>query len=256
MKLVVTVTKPAPRSHRRRASRSCRPRVRALVDVFPFLTDAAAREQRGGVISFEEARILAGEIEGIEHPAVQGIEGLLLEAVEARDGVTAVRPAFPVIEGTEQGPAVVETAFRQVQAHVLLEVRAGARDKRGKGPAEFAGGLEVPEVRDRCFGRWIDRAWEQGHIGGHGGVDPGGAGYAGVERAHVGPEGVRTDERFDVVIPVTGGERAYDAEFVGQSGEPREGAAEGDSGQGGFDFAGGAADVRWRVHLRIEGLEL
>ena len=140
--------------------------------------------------------------------------------------------------------------------HVLLEVSACAGDERCEGAAEVAGAFEVAEFGDGWLGVGVDGAREEGDIGGHGGVGPGGAGDCGVERAHVGAERVDADDGFDVVVAVAGDERADDGEFAGEGGEFGEGRAEGDAWDGGGDFAGGAADVRGGVHFGVERFEL
>ena len=71
----------------------------------------------------------------------------------------------------------------------------------------------------------------------------------GVDRAEVGAEGVAADDRLDVVIAVAGNERADDGELVGQRGQLRKRAAEGDAGQSRGDLAGGAADLDGAVIL-------
>ena len=55
-----------------------------VVEVFPLGADAGFGEERCGVVAGDGFRVFAGEVEGVEDPAVEGVEGLGLEPVETR----------------------------------------------------------------------------------------------------------------------------------------------------------------------------
>src|SRR5207247_2742082 len=226
------------------------------IDVLPLFADAIAREQRRGIVTFDEARIFAGKIEGVGHATMQRVEGLLLKCAEAFDRAARIRPALPTVQGAEERTSFLEAALRQVQAHVILQTRASAGHERGNGPAELARALEVAEHRHRRHRLRIDRAWKEGDVRRHGRVHPRHPGDAGVERTHVRAQRVNAEDGLDVVVAVARDERPHNAKLVRELGELREGAAERNAGEGGFDFAGGAADGRGRIHLWIERLEL
>src|SRR5690349_3234439 len=78
-------------------------------------------------------------------------------------------------------------------------------------------------------------------------------------RAHgtqVGAESVLAYDWLDIVIAVTRHIGAHDRELVGERGQPGERRTERYTGQARFHFASRAAHIRWRIHLRIECLDL
>ena len=137
-----------------------------------------------------------------------------------------------------------------------MQAAARTGDEGCVGGAELTGGLEVAELRDGGARRHVHGAGEERDVRGHGGVGAQDAGDAGVEGAHVGAQGIASDDGLDVVVGIAGGEGADDGELVVELGEPLEGGAEGDAGDASRDFAGGGAYLAGRVHLRIERLEL